>query len=157
MSANIPLNHFRGHRGYGLLSVFLSFGFALLALIIMGLLQRLGVTGIQSVAPIIVIGALFMAAHFSAGRFIRIEGRAPHIYDTNSIALFCALILIVFFFVVYALVVLIGGGMTSDFSKFFTQKSLSFFGAGSLGFILIFQIFLYLCFALFSRFRQTPK
>lgn len=157
MSENNTLNHFRNYRGYALLGVFLSLGLTLLSFVIIGLLQQLGVTGIQSASPFILLGALFMAAHLSVGRFINIEGRRPHIYDTNSIALSSALILILSVFIIFLLTVLIGGGMSSDFSKFFKKEFLGYFGAGTLGFILIFQILLYLCFAVFSRFRQTPK
>lgn len=157
MSENNTLNHFRSYRGYALLCVFLSLGLTLLTLIIIGLLQRLGVTGIQSASPFILLGALFLASHLSVGRFMNIEGRRPHIYDTNSIALSGALILILLFFIIFLLTILIGGGMSSDFSKFFEKEFLVYFGAGTLGFILIFQILHYLCFAVFSRFRQTPS
>lgn len=147
------MNHFRGHQGYSLLVFFLSLGLGLGALLLIGLLSMLKVPGTQLFAPIAILIMLFTAAFIMTGRFLKIENRAPKLYDANTVATQSAVYLITFFVSMYSLSTLIVWILGGEISKLLSVETLSGAGAGILGLTILCYLMTFLNFMLVSKVR----
>jgi hypothetical protein len=151
---NYNIYHFRGFKGYALLLCFLTVGLFLLAGLIIWGLGKIGVPTNGPASPLITIFFFFLASFLTVGQFIKIEGRIPKVYDTNSIALYAARNFTILFVGGFIITALISGLASGDVLKLFSVKTLSGFFAGFLGFLLVCYIMIYLNFLLVSRLRK---